>query len=241
MNKLVFSVISLFVLSVLTLSSCKGKMKSDEELRIEQEEFERQVKAEEDSINAARHSEIDSTLSRTEGGRIFGDIRFGMSEKEYEAARIKFRNEYRHVSIDSVDFELKDYTQRFNENGLYSLQLVAKYWERTGADNTKKGARAKTFFYFQNKYGEPDSIKGSSYDYSYALWRFSFKVIELNTELLEMSNGVSGTQAAYATYITFTEPNAFRKAEAQQDSIRNVQRQKELEIKTKQKEIENQL
>ena len=93
------------IICCLVLFSCNNKPKksSDEILHEAQENYEKQ-KAKEDSIRKAKHDEIEKKLSKTDNGRILGDIVLGMSKKEFEIALQKFDKEVGRIDIDGTRF-----------------------------------------------------------------------------------------------------------------------------------------
>lgn len=252
------------IICCLVLFSCNNKPKksSDEILHEAQENYEKQ-KAKEDSIRKAKHDEIEKKLSKTDNGRILGDIVLGMSKKEFEIALQKFDKEVGRIDIDGTRFGVLRNAYKkspvFKDGKLVKVALVAGYsssmklpskdGDISDLEIRNPGTKIKNSIYrhLYAKYGDADSISklqetASASDFDYARWEYSFKIIEISEELATVNRGYGGSINDYRyVYIIFSDPQTFKRDEFVTDSIRKEQLRLQMEKKAKEKAYSEQL
>ncbi len=254
----------IFLFGGLIVYSCNSRPKKTwEEIQKEEEEYYEKLIAKEDSIKNAKHNEIEKKLSKTESGRILGDIVLGMSKKEFEIALQKFDKEVGRIDIDGTTFGVLrnayNISPVFKDGKLVKVALVAGYSSSIklpskGGDisdmeirDPGKKIKNNIYRHLYAKYGDADSISklnrtASATDFDYARWEYSFKIIEISEELASVSRGYSGSIDDYRhVYIIFSDPQTFKRNEYVADSIRNEQLRQQREQKAKEKAYSEQL
>ncbi|MDO4951234.1 MAG: hypothetical protein Q4E49_04155 [Bacteroidales bacterium] len=178
-------------------------------------------------------------LYALEGDSIFGDFRFGMSEKQCEAIRTKIQKETNgSISIADYDFKI-DYC-RFHHNKLYFIRLKsANTWVRyyfyedneyddseglgTGDDIVDKIKNR-----LSKKYGKPNNCGD---------WHFTYKDINVRSgSSEEIREGLLRTEY-WAVFITIYNPQMADESEKEEKEEylkqQNEQKAAEEELKRK--------
>lgn len=220
-------IIVFFLLFCVMTTACNNAVQHDNGQKKKENQYELE-KARKDSISKAKHDSIEQ-LSSTEGRHIFGDIYLGMSEREFEIAKNKFEKEVGSIDLCGLRFSILYY--QIKEDKLLALTIYATQSSSIKIpreSNSVSDIEIKhslphdmrdIYIHFSKKYGEADSIRGLDYDY--ARWNYSFKIIEISSELNRTTTFGNNYNFIFDIKITYSDPSYLKRVEFERDSIKN--------------------
>lgn len=199
-----------------------------------------------------RKLEIQDSLKKLEGNRIFADFHFGMSKNEYKVVYDKISAESNGVIlIEDCEFNIcedfyvdrKAHFETFYNDVFHQLILVHKFNEkcytpRGDIEHSKSSSEREDKFsaiveHFEKKYGTADeSFDILNYDNSSrehdgsinsADWYFDYKNIRIGLYVSDISISGDYTYTDYYLIVRIQDPKVEEKYVHVQDSIKNYQ------------------